>query len=398
MKWFFLGKTNKNKYGAIVDIGSGSVGIAIVKSDQNAEKPEIIWTHREYTATPKKFDYPNGLKRIETALLQAFLLLGNKGIRTLHKLDATARLSEVQVSISAPWCNTITDTITTDFDKKTAINKKILKEIILKAKEKADQLLTEETKRKLNTTPISMSVIDVNLNGYHVQNSVGKKADRMTLSIVRAFTDKELVKSSQEAAEKTVPNITINLNSFMYSYYECLRFLAPDTSEVCLIDVTHEATELGVVRENVLEHVTHMELGISTIAREISELTKVPIEEAYGYVKSNGTDLDKSLSKTKQEQLEKIISNFETKLAELLQKTGDQLSIPKTIFLHTDSLTEEFFTIRVKNAAKLATKSNHNVHTVTAKYFSDNLTSDTALLVSAYVFHKNLDESRRLVE
>lgn len=386
------------KYGAIVDIGSGSVGVAIVKSDDSKDSPEVLWSHRERTIIPKRYDRQSAAKHVQASILSAFLELGNAGVRSLLREDSKARVKEVQVSLSAPWCYTITDTISTKFPKSTKISKKILKEVIEKAKAKAEELLNETIKDELDAEPISMSVIDVSLNGYHVSEPEDKEAEHMTLSIVRAFCDKQLLTAIEDASDKVFPEVRLSLNSFTYTYYESLRNLASDTSEVCLIDVTYEATELGIVREGVLEHVTHIPFGSSALVREISELTKTPLEESSSYLRGSGIDITKPMNEARKEDFVKIINSFEAKLADLLRQTGDQLSIPKTIFLHTDALTSVFFAERVKNAAKSATNCNHNLHTVTKQYFSGISAKDTALLVSAYVFHKNLDETRRLAE
>ena len=73
----------------------------------------------------------------------------------------------------------------------------------------------------------------------------------------------------------------------MLVFYCVLRQLAPDTTEVCLIDITHEATEIGIVRDGILKYVTHVPFGTFTIARDIASLCKVPNEEALAYLRGN---------------------------------------------------------------------------------------------------------------
>jgi hypothetical protein len=167
----------------------------------------------------------------------------------------------------------------------------------------------------------------------------------------------------------------------------------PDTSEVCLVDVTSEATEMGVVRDDLLVHTSHVPYGQYSLARDLSNLSKLPKEEAIGYIRNNYVDTIKNLSDAKKQEVTAIVNNYVEGLVRLFNETGDVLSIPKTIFLHTDKLTEDFFAERLKEAGKLATKGTHAVHAITSEFLEGNKVEDTAILLSAYVFHKNLDDA-----
>jgi hypothetical protein len=51
---FFGSNKNNIRYGALLDIGSGSVVASIVRSDETISNPEIIWSKREYRPITQK--------------------------------------------------------------------------------------------------------------------------------------------------------------------------------------------------------------------------------------------------------------------------------------------------------------------------------------------------------
>lgn len=107
-----LGKHGPDgRYGAILDIGSGSVGVAIVASDPLQKNPEIVWSHRERMLLRDTDTIEQSAKHITTALLNTILTLGSEGIRALRQHEKNSSIETMQVTISAPWSYTITKTV-----------------------------------------------------------------------------------------------------------------------------------------------------------------------------------------------------------------------------------------------------------------------------------------------
>ncbi|MCB9811841.1 hypothetical protein H6783_02915 [Candidatus Nomurabacteria bacterium] len=395
MLFSFLRTNPDTRYGVVIDIGSGSVGVAVVASDPLVELPTILWSHRERITSGSFFDQKNSIKLINTALLNVFLELGSKGLAALRDHDPQAKLTTMFCSISAPWAYTINSTVAVSEENPFVVSKELLTELLSKAKEKAKTELAETDITELfELETIVEEISNVTANGYVISDPIDKEVRKLSLSQIKGVANKQLIESLKENQEKVVPTATLSMSTFMYSFYKGMDALKPDTSEICLIDITNEATEIGIVRGGVLMHTSHIAFGANSIAREISELTKVSNNEAWGYMRSNGTDLTKTLSAAKAEELQSILASYASKVEALMKQTGDTLAIPKTIFLHTDALTENFFATILKEAATKATSSQHTVHFVTSKFFSTDSPNDTAILLSAYVFHKNLISAR----
>ena len=185
----------------------------------------------------------------------------------------------------------------------------------------------------------------------------------------------------------------------MLPYYFVLQEIVQKGTDYCLVDLTYEATEIGIVRDGVLTYCTHTPYGVFTLAREIADALSVPLEEAYGYLTNEElSEFTNTLSETKKEAIKNIFLNYQIHLSELFKETGDGLTIPKRIYIHGNLETEPFFNAQVQAAATMATKMPHATYNVTGelltKKFPEEVTQglkqanqDTALLISAQFFH-----------
>jgi hypothetical protein len=179
----------------------------------------------------------------------------------------------------------------------------------------------------------------------------------------------------------------------MYVYYHILKHLTPDTTDCCLVDITNEATEIGIVRDNILRHTSHVPYGAFTLAREIAAMTDLPKEEAYAFLRGGSAFVLQKLTASKQAELKAIVSAYQDKVADLFKQTGDTLSIPKTIYLHRDADSEPFFLEHISAAATKATGMKHTLQPITTELLGGtNTTNDTAMLLSSAYFHQQIHQ------
>lgn len=388
----FFGVKDK-RYGAVIDVGSGSVGVALVFSDPRKQEAQILWSHRERMLIRDE-DTPSASKKlIATTILKAFLELGNNGLRSLRQFDRDATLSEVFVSVAAPWSYTVVKTVSLAQEREFVITRKLIGELAKKATAEGQSSGKQNVlTKKFTLSLVGTATISLAANDYVTKNPFGSPASKVTLTQLVEMVENDIVEAVTSAAGKILPGAELKISTFMDTYYSALNALKPDTSEICLVNITAEATELGIVRNNVLEYVTHVPFGGYTIARKIAALSALPKEEALGYIRENNVATQKTLSESKREKLEGVVEEYTGAVTNLFKKTGDTLSIPKTIFMHSDKATESFFQARLKEAAKRTTGSEPKVHLVTSKYFKENGDHDSSILLSACVFHKNLAE------
>ncbi len=389
---FGLGKNGgEERYGVVVDVGSASITIAIVASDPNEELPKIIWSYKERMAVSNKNNILSAAKNIATATINAFLMLGSEGLLALKSYDKTAKVVSCAVAISAPWSYTVTKTISSSDTEPFVVTNEIINKMIITAKQQATSLIeNNEVFEKLGLEVISEATISIEANGYNISHIKNQEVNELAISHVTNIVQKHLVDVIRESHGKIIPKAELSLQAFMFNSYLALRALTTDIAEICIIDVSGDATEIAIVRDGILTYVTHMPYGHYSLAREVSDLCGIPYEEALGSFKSNSDLLKGSLSKVKQEEYEVIIKSYVEKASDLFKRTGDSLSIPDTIFMHTDTKFEDFFAEQLNIAAKNYTKKDNNIHQITSKFFGSIKSTETRMLLSAFVFHKNL--------
>ncbi len=381
-------KTPERECAAVVDIGSGSVGVALVVSDISKDTPEIIWSKREHVILGDALVPDITMKNIHTTLMNAMLAVGNTGLKELQRYDDSLSVTSMQVCISAPWSYTVTKTVHFSDAHPFEVTEELIAELTATAQKKVQQTIAQNGLLKNHKLELlDDRTIRLIINGYPVQQFVHARTRKLTLAHLTAVTQKSTIDMVKDAQQKILPQTKLQTHSFMYMYYQTLETLHTDLNEACLVDITTEATEVGIVREGILTYVSHIPFGSYTLAREIADAIDIPKEEAFAYLKTGNAQTYAQLSKTKQDAITIVLAAYEERLAKILRNTSDILTIPKTIFIHTDLRTEEFFAEHIKNAAHLATEGTHTTHMVTGTFLNAQSTDDTAIYLSALHFH-----------
>ncbi|MEZ4200140.1 MAG: hypothetical protein R3B69_00850 [Candidatus Paceibacterota bacterium] len=378
------------RYGAIIDIGSGSVGVGIVVSDPLEEMPRVLWTHREQIVERDTENLKVVEKDITVAIVNAVLELGNTGIQSLRHYDASAKLHDIQVAVSAPWSYTVSQTTTVKKEQPFPVTDHLKAELtqtaIQQVTEKAQQAKEDE---HCKVRIVSNATVQLTVNGYTVSQTYNHSATELSLTQLLGVVEERIVSGLEDALEKVLPEIPLQVHTFMYVYSKGLQDLAGDMSHACLVDVTARATEIGTVTGGILKHTTHIPQGTATLAQKIARVCNVTTEEARSYLYESASDITNTLTKTKLEKLAAIDTDYETALTDLLTQTRAVTPVSNIVYLHTEQVFEYYFKERFKH---IRTKRSYTIHPTTSSHFSKVESNDTALHLSAYVFHKRLTD------
>jgi hypothetical protein len=398
-------KKHRERVGAIIDIGSASVLVAVVVSRASDAAPTIIWSHREHAPLRSADSVEQSAKAVMTAFMNALLKFDGEGRQALSHYRHTARISEVLCTIAAPWSYTVTKSINYAQDEPFEINPNLIEELVRTAFQKTTDELTEnDSMNNLGLTVISRITLDVQANGYRIKHFEKEKAKALALFHASAVTQQYLINMIDDMKKKIFPGALSRKISYILALYHVTQRLFADMNDVCLVNITYEATEIGVVRDGVLQYSTHTAIGSFSLAREISEITSVPLYEAFGYLHTEKPySFMDALPSNQREAIEAVFETYIERVAALFHETGDDLSIPKRIYLHADLMSEPLFVDLVEKAAKRSIKSDPLIKLITPKILKavteqtpDKKTpnfNDTAMLVSAQFFHTQNQES-----
>ena len=380
-----------DQYAALIDIGSGSVTTTILYNRLNSSSlPEILWTHQErtYVSNPSQ----NTNAPILSALLNAFLALGSEGISALRSFDQQATISILQVSVSAPWSYTVTKQVTVQQERELIITQSFINDLAKAAEKEATfDISDNDIANELDLTITTRAILEVRANDYQLPTINKQQANTVSLHMASVVVQTYLLEALQQTRDKVLPEVPIHLFSTILEFYFILKGIHPEMYELCLVSVTLEATEIGVVRDGVLQFSTHAPIGILTVASEVANALSVPAAEVYGAMQGKTWEAYiHSTTKAQQEQVQTILDNYVSQISELLQQTGDDFTIPKSIYAHTAGYTFSTFGPLIDTGAEEASGLKHIVHdvheTLESKIKSHPANS-TIQLLSAYFFH-----------
>lgn len=397
---FFRKSSSGIRYGVLVDIGSGSVLASIVSSDPSLTYPEIIWSKREYTPLRQISSINDSAKSVMTSLMTSLISLDSEGRKICKEKVGHSKLSYLQVTIAAPWSYTNTKTITYQNDEPFEISKELISELQRTADQKTEEEIQEnETLHDNELSVVAKTTMQIIANDYPLLSPNNQKASTLKVIEASAITQDYVIAAIKDAKEKMLTGTKLTQYSFMLPYFFVMQEINEPDQDYCLVDITYEATEIGLVRNGVLTYCTHTPYGAFSIAREVSNILSVPLEEAFGYLQDfELRDLKQNWTAAQKEGVDAVIEAFQQRLSQLFRDTGDTLAVPKRIYVHGNMDTEPFFNEQILTGAKSATKMQHAVYNVSKelliKHYPSNVAEeiaqsggDTALLISAQFFH-----------
>lgn len=370
-------------YTLLVDVGSGSIGLAVVAGDSKAD---FVWSHREHTPLKVTDSLNQSSKAVITAIMNALLIFESEGRPALLARDASARITTIQATVAAPWSYTVARTVTFSNDEPFVITKDLLENL---AKTAADQAIAEfsaeHSLTSLGVQETSRTILDAHANGYRITTPNKQQATQLCVTHVSTLIRKEIVVSLTKLQEKLFAEVPLEITSFMLANYYVTDAIQATSDDYCLVDVTNEATELGIVRQNTLQYSTHIAFGRASLAREVSAATEVTMHEAFTSIRTLHQQ------ENLHDDISAALAAYQDQLILLFKETGDRLTIPKHIYLQADAGLADFFAPIVERAGKAASKGNVLVTPLTPsklKYDGTlSVSTDTALLVAKSFFH-----------
>jgi|AntRauTorcE11897_2_1112592.scaffolds.fasta_scaffold02273_5 hypothetical protein len=398
----FSKQSKLDTFGVLFDVGSGSVLTAIVHSSSKNTHPVIVWAHREHVPLRDIESLEQVSKSVKTAIINAAMELDTNGRKVLTQYDSSAKITQIQSSISAPWACTITKTIHYTQEKPFTVTQTLINELTQTTEKNIDhELASNESLDELGLHTITAVTMEMLSNGYRIASPKGSEASDFSIARANVVAQSHITSALKETVDKIYRDKEHRQLSFMLMAYSVMSELMPQIYEIGIIDVSYEATEMGIVRDGSLQYCTHTPFGSFSLARELTAALGVPLTEAFGYLHANEplSFLD-SLTEAKKAEVEKIFEAYVKKVETLFRETGDELSIPKSIAIHVDLKSEPLFSLLIERAAKRCIKSTPIVTLVTKEIlkqtFNEKATkaffthsSDTALLLSAMFFHKH---------
>lgn len=267
MAFSFFKKQNDSGLTLIIDIGSSSVGAALVRVD-SGKVPHIFATAREDLSLQEELSSARFLAAMNHALERSL-----KKIYTHTKGHGVP--SQIFCTLSSPWFMLKTRHITIAEEKEFLITEKTIDVFLQNDLER----MKEELKGTLPDNDIAIierKILHTKLNGYEVKNPYGKKTTRMEMIATISISSKKVVAAIENRVQNLFHVKTLHFGSFPVALFSAVRDIFPTEKDFLVLDITGEATDVSLVNGDLLIGSTSFPRGKNFFVREISAALKTP--------------------------------------------------------------------------------------------------------------------------
>lgn len=314
------GKNNENVL--VIDIGSSSAGVGIVRNFAGKGKmPVILKNFRSYIQFEEGVEINEFLSKSKSNLKYALDSLFNEN-------NAFGKVDKVRVFYGAPWYKSLIKKFDKVEQKSRSYNKKYLINLLEKYREldKDPKIVTLERR-----------ITVLKLNGYVTQNPEGKTFNKIGASLYQTLVSKK----TNDDIKQIISNYTnisdIEFVSHPYSVFKVLSEKFTGKNSYTIIDVGGEVTEITIVRDNDIVKIISIPKGTHYFVRELSKKFNLDFMVASSEIEliSESTLSNKKINK---KYLTAIKSAETTWLKHVKETLSDNhiISLPVDIFLIVD--------------------------------------------------------------
>ena len=331
----------------LLEIGSGSVGGALVLF-QEREKPFVLYVAREPITIATKVNLDRLINNKKNALASVLQKIIKNGLPEVHRsISRRINVKNVFAVFSAPWQASESLVVNIKGGNPTVVTLDLLEKVI---KEQAVRFEKDPSFEHEPVEVVEKRIIDVSLNGYHVNYMYQKAATELSFTIFLSSVPKRILRELRSALGKSFHLKNIFAHSFTLTNFAVIRDMFGSTSNFLFIDVTGEATEVSLVKKGVLLKTASFPLGRNFIIRKIAEAFSVTPNIARSLISLYSKEAIHEDFKSK---FKKALEEARRDWVEVWRNTtvgiSDGLILPETVFLTIDKDVEKIFSDWLSN-------------------------------------------------
>ena len=277
---FFTKQKQDESLVLLVDIGSASVGGALVKIEKGSA-PHILVTVRENISfqdalSPARFLV--AMNRSLDKVLKTMQIKTNP-VGLSQATKPTGLPAHIFCTLSSPWFILKSRHLRIAHQEEFEVTERILDEFI----NEDIALLKEELKETLppkDVKIIEKKIVQIKLNGYEVRNPYGQKTSRIELSMIVGVSSGKVVESIERKLSNFFHVKSVHFGAFPIAAFSAIRDIFPNEKNFLFIDITGEATDVSLVSNDILAGTVAFSRGKNFFIREISTQLHTVHEEA----------------------------------------------------------------------------------------------------------------------
>ncbi len=333
-------KTAKEERVLIFDIGSGSIGAALLVRQKGATgilaNPKILYTVRKNIPVKGELEF--------VPFVQNMLTTVEEVCKELSRMQIPIP-SRIECILAAPWYASQTRVIKHSKHTPFIFTKKLWYELVQK-----EIALFEETHSgifsEFESKPriIEKKNMHISLNGYVEADPIGKRARELDLSLYLSMTPEYVATSLEEIIESYFRQ-PISFSTFIFSSYMVARDLFISEHNYLLVDIGGEMTDIGLVKKDVLFESATFPRGRNFLIRRMMHHLNMSYQETMSLLSlyKDGA-LTQKIKNTVSAVVERVKVDWLTSFQGVLGDIITDFSSPETIFVTADDDVAPFFT------------------------------------------------------
>jgi len=338
----------------IFDVGSGSVGGAIVLTSAIGA-PSILYSFRSDIVLQAEITGRRLLSHMLRSLGEVVAAIGAEGFRTAGFGTSHPSVSEIFVSLSAPWVLSKTSFLSLHNEKPEVLTPAIFNELLAHA-HSDDAISGRGIKGSIE---VERKLMKTMLNGYETSEPYERRVSQAEFAVRRSFSVARVTEAITDTITRVVHSKHFSLHSFSLLAFAVFRELFPEEENFLVVDVSGEQTEVSVAKKSVLSETATIPFGRNSFLRALEDAVSAP---------SSGTStLVKLYTKNHSvgplaERAARICGEQKKLWAERLFKALSDFSaepfLPRRVFLTADDDVTQIFADAILEAGVTGTAAS----------------------------------------
>lgn len=306
---FFTKNAKRESLALLIDIGSASVGAALMEVGPD-KIPHVVATTRE--------DIPFQDELSSARFLSAMSHALERALKTIQlKTKATGVPANIFCSLSSPWFLLKSRHLLVERKEAFEVNADFLEKLL---DEEIDHLKAElkETLPPEDMMVIEKKIIQTKLNGYDIKNPYGQQATHLKLTMTVGISSRKVIQRIERTLQNFFHVVPIHFGAFPIAAFSAIRDIYPTEKTFIFLDITGESTDVTLVNNDLLMGTMTFPRGKNYFVRAISSQFAAPHEAAMSTL---NMFLDGKLDAIMQQQVELLLSRLESEWVTRFQKT-----------------------------------------------------------------------------
>jgi len=331
----------------LVDIGNGNVSASLVVFSIT-KKPFIFCTTQSPISIALE---PHADALLSSMIATVDAVVGEVlsfGFTHTYWKGKEKKIHDALLSFSSPWFLSQSKRIHIAEEKAFVITERFLHDIMEKERDLFEKEVSPQGAKGVSSASVvtlEQAVTNTKINGYPLDNSIGKKTKLFDISLYTSCTPNQVVDGVFQVLSKHthLSHDKVYAHTFPFITHSVLGIIYPTLSDYMIMDVTGEVTDITLVRDNSIAKTVSFPSGRNLMIRQIGTTCGVSpeIAESILHIYTSGRG-DESVARQMEEVCNNVGREWDVYFNEALTGLSEKADLPPRVFITADKDMSQF--------------------------------------------------------